>query len=87
MRLVLRVNGEAHEVGVSVANATPDQVLALLAAVPECPPLEDLADFVENLRTAKYDLYLSEDLLRRAWIKRNAHLREDVTRALHALVG
>ena len=76
---------EAHEVGVTIADTRPDQVRALLDQVSECPPLEDLAPFVKNLRGAKFDSFLPEDLLARHWAARNAPFREHVSNALEAL--
>ena len=37
----------------------------LLDRISQCPPLDDLAPFVKNLRGAKFDNFLPEDLLAR----------------------
>ena len=76
---------EAHDIGVTVANASAEDVLALLAKTPVCPPIEDLAGFVQNLRHAKYDDFLTDDLLRSDWAARNANYRNAVTQVLQEL--
>jgi ATP-dependent helicase Lhr and Lhr-like helicase len=73
---------EAHDIGVTLTDCSPDELSRLLAGIPECPPVEDLAAFVENLRVAKYDQYVPEALLRQMWTRRNADLAPQVTAAL-----
>jgi len=79
------LEAEAHDVGVTVVDATPNEIAAVLAQTPECPPIEHLAGFVQNLRQAKYDTYLPDDLLSRDWAARNAPLRDDVSAVLREL--
>ena len=76
---------EAHEVGVTIADASPDEVQRLLERIPECPPLPELAPFVENLRGAKFDEFVPEELLARHWAVRNAPFRDHVSSALEAV--
>jgi len=76
---------EAHEVGITVADVTPDEAQNLLDRIIECPPLDDLAPFVKNLRGAKFDNFLPEDLLGRQWAARNAPFREGVSATLAEL--
>jgi ATP-dependent Lhr-like helicase len=73
---------EAHDIGVTIADCSPDELAALVAAIPACPPVEDLAAFVENLRVAKYDQHVPDALLRHMWARRNAGLVPQVTAAL-----
>lgn len=76
---------EAHEVGITVADVTPDEAQNLLDRIIECPPLDDLAPFVKNLRGAKFDNFLPEVLLGRQWAARNAPFREGVSATLAEL--
>ena len=63
-----------HDVGITVADATVDDVAAILRRIADMPPIavEDIADFVENLQTAKFDEYVPTDLLRRVWARMHA---------------
>jgi ATP-dependent Lhr-like helicase len=79
------LEAEAHDVGVTVVDATPDEIRAVLAQTAECPPIEQLAGFVRNLRQAKYDTYLPDGLLSRDWAARNAPFRDDVSAVLQEL--
>ena len=74
---------EVHDIGVTVSDCHPDQALAVVRSVKACPPIEDLAGFVGNLRTAKYDDYVPEPLLRRLWARRHAHVRAEVDEVLN----
>ena len=80
-----RLDCEAHDVGITAADATPAEVNGLLDRISECPPLEDLAPFVKNLRDAKFDSFLPEDLLGRQWAARNAPFRQGVSLTLDEL--
>jgi ATP-dependent helicase Lhr and Lhr-like helicase len=86
--VLLRAAGletEALDFGVAVADCSPDEVRKLLASVEECPPIEDLASYVSNLRHAKLDEFIGEDVLRRLWTRRNVHLNAPVTGLLRGL--
>ncbi len=88
--LAILLNGaglevETHDVGVTVVGTRPEEVRGVLACLPECPPLVDLADFVEGLRTAKLDEFIDETLLRRLWADRHEHRREQVSQLLTEL--
>lgn len=64
---------EVHDIGVTVAETEPDPVKAIIAQIAKNPPaVDDLADFVGNLRVAKYDAMVPEPLLRRLWARANA---------------
>jgi ATP-dependent Lhr-like helicase len=63
-----------HDLGITVADATTNEVKAIigqLAARPS-PPIHDIAEFVENLKTAKFDEHVPTSLLRRLWARANA---------------
>jgi ATP-dependent Lhr-like helicase len=63
-----------HDVGITVADATADEVYAVVRRMADTPPvpIDDLAAFVQTLRSAKYDGYVPETLLRRLWARRHA---------------
>jgi len=63
---------EAHDLGVTVANATDNEVMGVLGNLTTTPSAQDLSEFVGNLRTAKYDAFAPEPLLRRMWTKTHA---------------
>lgn len=76
---------EVHDVGVTAVDTTPAELAALLSKIEECPPIEDLAGFVQGLRTAKLDDFVDEELLRRLWTLRNGCHRERVTSVLRKM--
>lgn len=78
---------ETHDIGVTVLGTEPEELRMLLGRLAECPPVEDLADFVEGLRTAKLDEFVDESLLRRLWAARNEEHRGAVSEILHQLRG
>ncbi|MBJ3786363.1 DEAD/DEAH box helicase [Devosia sediminis] len=66
------------DIGVTVVDASPVEVAGMLGQIAAAPPsLEDLSEFVMNLRTEKYDDYVPEGLLRRTWVaaRRDESLR------------
>jgi hypothetical protein len=72
---------------VTVTNVDPDEVRGLLGKIGECPPLTELASFVKNIREAKFDSYLPDDLLGRLWVERNSPYREDISALLRNMGG
>lgn len=76
---------EVHDIGVTAVDISPKQLAAVLQQAEECPPVEDLADFVVGLRTAKLDDFVDENLLRRLWAARNAKHRSAVSSMLDSL--
>lgn len=76
---------EAHDVGFTVLDAEIDDVRSFLDGLVGIPPPDIVAGFAENLRTAKYDNYLSDELLRRAWVNRNESLWPELQATLVAL--
>jgi ATP-dependent Lhr-like helicase len=73
---------EAHDLGVTILGAEPGDVHSFLEGLGGIPPPEVVADFAKNLRTAKYDNYFSEELLRSAWVRRNRVFWNDVEECL-----
>jgi ATP-dependent Lhr-like helicase len=76
---------EVSDIGVTICGCHPEEARAILRRVAACPPIEDLAQFVGNLRIAKYDDYVSEALLRRLWARRNQAAKSEVDDVLRAL--
>ena len=73
---------EAHDMGVTVTDCTAEELTRILSGIDECPPIDALASFVETLRSAKYDAYVPDGLLRRLWARRNAELAPVITALL-----
>lgn len=69
---------EAHDIGVTVANATATEVSTIIGAISSVPDLDALAAKVANLRQAKYDAFVPEGLLRKGWIQSNLKACEDI---------
>lgn len=76
---------EPLDIGVTLTGAALDDARDVIASLDGCPPIEDLASVVTNLTTAKYDEFISDDLLRRFWVKRHAHLRAAVSELITEL--
>ena len=74
-----------HDIGITAVDVTPEQLSAVLRQAGDCPPMEDLSEFVAGLRTAKLDDFVDEALLRRLWAARNERYRDDVTHVLENL--
>ncbi|MGT2515522.1 hypothetical protein ACVOMT_15960 [Sphingomonas panni] len=79
------LEAEVHDVGVTAVNISPAELTAVLGGLERCPPVEDLASYVEGLRTAKLDDFVDEELLRRLWAVRHAKHRDRVTAILRQL--
>ena len=63
---------EAHDLGVTVAGTTPEEVFSLLLRLPTGLSADDLSTFVANLQHYKYDNYAPPELLRRLWARAHA---------------
>jgi ATP-dependent helicase Lhr and Lhr-like helicase len=88
--LAILLNGaglacEAHDMGVTVPDTSLEQLQALLRKVPPTPEISVLGEFVSDLRTAKFDGYISDALLRRHWVRSNAPLGEKLSALLAEL--
>jgi ATP-dependent helicase Lhr and Lhr-like helicase len=70
---------ETFDVGVTVTGATLEDTRDVLAAIGECPPIDVLGQFVENLAVEKFDEFVPTELLRRHWVARHAHLTDKIT--------
>ena len=77
---------QADDVALTIAECTPEDLRNLIGSLLELPSTEDLAGFVENLRGAKYDAFVDEDLLRRLWADRARPAREEAAAVLERLV-
>lgn len=73
------IDAEAHDIGVTAVGISARELKQLLASLPECPEIDDLASFVVGLRAAKLDDFIDEDLLRSLWARRNEIFRLSVT--------
>lgn len=73
----------SHALGVTVADADPQEVLTLLERLARPVTAEDLSSFVANLQSAKYDDYAPPALLRALWARRH----EDLVSSLPQLVA
>jgi ATP-dependent Lhr-like helicase len=76
---------EIEDAGVAVSGCTASELMDNLAKVAECPPLEDLSGFVDNVRGAKLDELIEELLLRRPWCRRNEPVLPRLNRPVEAL--
>ena len=76
------VDCEVHDLGVTFCDCKGSDVQALLNKLEKCPPLSEVAPFIENLRNAKYDEYLPDELLQSLWAKRNDYIRPLVDKIL-----
>lgn len=61
---------ESHDVGVTVAGTAPTEIKKVLENLTHFPSADDLSGFVANIRTAKFDDYVPDALLQRAWSRR-----------------
>ncbi|WP_245197890.1 DEAD/DEAH box helicase [Jiella mangrovi] len=77
---------EPEEIGLVFRGCSPDDVRAAASKIANTPfTVADLASFVKNLRNAKYDDYVSENLLRNLWQKRHEGSICHVTNILRSL--
>ncbi|NIU04120.1 MAG: hypothetical protein GWO40_07460, partial [Gammaproteobacteria bacterium] len=61
---------EPNDIGVCVEETSPSEMFELLSRMDRIPSADELSAFVVNLRTAKYDDFVPDALLRRAWAQR-----------------
>lgn len=76
---------ETFDVGITLTGCPIEDASAVIASIDDCPPIDDLGRYVENLIVEKYDAYVPEDLLRRAWVRRHEHLRESMSQLIREL--
>ena len=76
------------DVGVTVLGTPPDVVQAIMAQIAAAPPdIDAVAQFVENLRSAKFDEMVPEDLLRRLWTRSRQDVANRVAHLVQEMVG
>lgn len=78
---------EANDVGIVAVGCGADQLAQLFASVTEFPTVENLSQCVENLRSAKLDEFIDENLLRRLWAARNREVRDEAIAVLLELLS
>lgn len=64
---------EPHDIGVTLPGTIPDDVGAIVKQISRAGGLNalELSSFVENIRSAKYDDLINDEILRNEWQKRN----------------
>lgn len=76
-----------HEIGVTVTDATPDDVIKVLKVLAQNPVTSaDIADFVLNLQHAKYDELIPMELLRQLWARANFDLVSALPELIMSLI-
>ena len=77
---------EPEEIGFIVRDCSPDDVRHAANQIANSAfSVTDLALFVQNIRSAKYDDHVSDDLLRRLWSKRHHTAMPKVMTILQSL--
>lgn len=77
---------EPEEIGFIVRDCSPEDVQQAAGRIAESSfSSDDLASFVQNVRSAKYDDYVSDHLLRRLWSKRHHQAVPSVRNILRIL--
>ena len=69
---------EAHDVGVEVEGIEASELIAQVPRLLGMLEIGRLSRSVEGLRRAKYDGYVSEELLRANWCRRNEGLLSEL---------
>ncbi|HDZ72489.1 MAG TPA: DEAD/DEAH box helicase [Aurantimonas coralicida] len=76
----------AEDLGITVYGCSPADITSAAERLSELPiSAVDLADFVENLRKAKYDEYVPDALMKGLWAKRSGSSIEALTTQLQIL--
>lgn len=76
---------ETHDLGLTLADITPDEAQAVVRGVSSLPPAADLCSFVETLRQNRFDPFLDDNVLARLWVCRNDRLTRAAQGLLHEL--
>lgn len=75
------------DVGVTVTDTEPEIVRSIMRQIVADPPdIDAIADFVENLRSAKFDEMVPETLLRRLWAKGREGVCDRMTNVVREIV-
>lgn len=79
---------EVLDIGVTVLETTRDTVASFLEQIADAPPpIDDIAEFVENLRTEKFDELIPEGMLRRLWAAANVEEARRLAEVARRLIG
>lgn len=75
------------DVGVTVLDTEPEVVNSITAQIAASPPnIDSIADFVENLQSAKFDEMVPDILLRRLWAKGRQGVSDRVMNVVREIV-
>ncbi|RAH95950.1 DEAD/DEAH box helicase [Acuticoccus sediminis] len=79
---------EVHDFGVTIADTSPVEAAAILGQMAAAPPpnADDLSEFVGNLKTAKFDEYVPDSLLRALWARSNQPLCQQIPATAAVLI-
>jgi len=78
-----------HDVGITILDTTEEEARSVIARIAEMPPLDvnDIASFVENLQSAKYDEFVPATLLRRIWARNHVEYVDQIRAVASALLA
>lgn len=75
------------DVGVTVTDISVEEVRTIVAMIADNPPtIRDVAEFVGNLRSEKFDEMVPEGLLRRLWARANSKYETDISVVAHQVL-
>ncbi|WDI31871.1 DEAD/DEAH box helicase [Hyphococcus flavus] len=79
---------EPHDLGVTLPETAGDEARAIVQQVSRADGLtaQELSGFVENIRSAKYDDLISDEILRNEWRKRNEPSCCDISKTAKMLI-
>lgn len=80
------LEAEAHDLGVTVADTSPEELKAMFSRLQAPLASSELSSFVGTLQEAKFDEYAPLSLLGRLWERANSDLCDELPR-LAAQVG
>ena len=83
------VAAERHDLGISILDASVDQVKDALQRIANFTPddLKQIEDFARGLCTAKFDDYIPDALLRRLWGRRNSQVISSIPEVARTLLA
>jgi len=79
---------EPHDLGVTLPATNGGEARAIVQQISSSSRLtaEDLSDFVQNIRSAKYDDLISEEILKNEWRKRNEPYCGEISEVAKGLI-
>lgn len=79
---------EPHDLGVTLPETSGDEARAIVQQIFYAVGLtaQELSGFVENIRSAKYDDLISEEILRIEWRKRNEACCDEISTVARELI-